>query len=296
MDIATFHASRRFAEVKSGRIAYFERGEGPVALFVHGVPLNGYHWRYIIDRVHHRRRCIAIDLMGLGYTEIAPSQDVSFTAQAHMIAEVLDALGIKKIDLVGNDSGGAIAQIFAALYPERLTSLTVTNADVHDGWPPPQVLPLMERAKNGTLAPIFMPLIERPDLARERYAKGELLPMFRSYADPSILTDELIRLYLTPLFSSQQRIEAFERYWLGFDNKQTLAIHAALKTLQVPTLIVWALKDIFFDVKWAYWLKDTIPGAKRVVEVEDGRLFFPEDRPDTLATPLLEFWNEHSRV
>lgn len=296
MDIATFHASRRFAEVKSGRIAYFERGEGPVALFVHGVPLNGYHWRYIIDRVHHRRRCIAIDLMGLGYTEIAPSQDVSFTAQAHMIAEVLDALGIKKIDLVGNDSGGAIARIFAALYPERLTSLTVTNADVHDGWPPPQVLPLMERARNGTLAPIFMPLIERPDLARERYAKGELLPMFRSYADPSILTDELIRLYLTPLFSSQQRIEAFERYWLGFDNKQTLAIHAALKTLQVPTLIVWALKDIFFDVKWAYWLKDTIPGAKRVVEVEDGRLFFPEDRPDTLATPLLEFWNEHSRV
>ena len=296
MDIATFHASRRFAEVKSGRIAYFERGEGPVALFVHGVPLNGYHWRYIIDRVHHRRRCIAIDLMGLGYTEIAPSQDVSFTAQAHMIAEVLDALGIKKIDLVGNDSGGAIARIFAALYPERLTSLTVTNADVHDGWPPPQVLPLMERARNGTLAPIFMPLIERPDLARERYAKGESLPMFRSYADPSILTDELIRLYLTPLFSSQQRIEAFERYWLGFDNKQTLAIHAALKTLQVPTLIVWALKDIFFDVKWAYWLKDTIPGAKRVVEVEDGRLFFPEDRPDTLATPLLEFWNEHSRV
>ena len=296
MDIATFHASRRFAEVKSGRIAYFERGEGPVALFVHGVPLNGYHWRYIIDRVHHRRRCIAIDLMGLGYTEIAPSQDVSFTAQAHMIAEVLDALGIKKIDLVGNDSGGAIAQIFAALYPERLTSLTVTNADVHDGWPPPQVLPLMERARNGTLAPIFMPLIERPDLARERYAKGKSLPMFRSYADPSILTDELIRLYLTPLFSSQQRIEAFERYWLGFDNEQTLAIHAALKTLQVPTLIVWALKDIFFDVKWAYWLKDTIPGAKRVVEVEDGRLFFPEDRPDTLATPLLEFWNEHSRV
>jgi pimeloyl-ACP methyl ester carboxylesterase len=60
---------------------------------VHGVPINGYHWRYVIDRVQHRRRCIAIDLMGLGYTEIAPSQEVSFTAQAHMIAEVLDKLG-----------------------------------------------------------------------------------------------------------------------------------------------------------------------------------------------------------
>jgi pimeloyl-ACP methyl ester carboxylesterase len=296
MDIATFHASRRFADVKSGRIAYFEKGRGPAALFVHGVPLNGYHWRHVIDRVQHRRRCIAIDLMGLGYSEIAPSQDVSFTAQARMIAEVLDALGIEQVDLVGNDSGGAIAQIFAANYSSRLNSLILTNADVHDGWPPPQVLPLMEHARNGTLAGIFQPLLERPDLARERYGRGEPVPLFRSYADPSVLTDEVIRLYLQPLLSSKHRIEAFQRYWLGFDNKHTVAIYPALKTLQVPTLIVWGLKDFFFDKKWAYWLKDTIPGAKRVVEVEDARLFFPEDRPDTLAAPMLEFWNELSKT
>ena len=111
---------------------------------------------------------------------------------------------------------------------------------------------------------------------------------------PSVLTDDVIRLYLQPLLSSPQRIDAFQRYWLGFDNAHTVAIHDALKTLQVPTLIVWGLKDIFFDKKWAYWLKDTIPGAKRVVEVEDGRLFFPEDRPDTLAAPMLEFWDEFS--
>jgi pimeloyl-ACP methyl ester carboxylesterase len=292
MNIASFHANRRFAEVKSGRIAYFEQGQGPVALFVHGVPINGYHWRHVIDRVQHRRRCIAIDLMGLGYTEIAPSQDVSFTAQAHMIAEVLDKLGIDQIDLVGNDSGGAIAQIFAANYPHRLTSLVLTNCDVHDGWPPPQVLPIMEHCRRGTLAQIFQPTLDRPDLARERYARGESAPLFRSYADPSVLTDDVIRLYLQPLLSSPQRIDAFQRYWLGFDNAQTVAIHGALKKLQVPTLIVWGLKDIFFDKKWAYWLKDTIPGAKRVVEVEDGRLFFPEDRPDALVAPVLKFWDE----
>ena len=147
MDIATFHASRRFADVKSGRIAYFEEGQGPVAFFIHGVPLNGYHWRRVIERLKHRRRCIAIDLMGLGFTEIAPSQDVSFTAQAQMIAEVLDLLLIDKIDLIANDSGGAIAQIFAAHHPQRLTSLVLTNCDVHDGWPPPQVLSLMEHSR-----------------------------------------------------------------------------------------------------------------------------------------------------
>jgi pimeloyl-ACP methyl ester carboxylesterase len=292
MDIATFHASRRFARVKSGRIAFFEQGEGPTALFVHGVPLNGYHWRHVIDRIQHRRRCIAIDLMGLGYSEIDPSQDVSFVAQAQMIAEVIDALAIERIDLIGNDSGGAVAQIFAAHYPNRLRSLVLTNCDVHDGWPPPQVLPLMERARNGTLASIFQPMIDRPDLTRKRHAEGEAVPLFRSYADPSILTDQIIRLYLQPLLSSPRRIEAFQRYWLSFDNTQTVAIRPALEALQVPTLIVWGLKDIFFDKRWAYWLKDTIPGARRVVEIEDARLFFPEDRPDALSAAVIQFWDE----
>jgi pimeloyl-ACP methyl ester carboxylesterase len=292
MDIATFHASRRFADVKSGRIAFMEKGRGPAALFVHGVPLNGYHWRHVIERVQHRRRCIAVDLMGLGYTEISADQDVSFTAQAEMLGEVLDYLAIDKVDLIGNDSGGAICQIFAANHPERLSSLVLTNCDVHDGWPPPQVLPLMEHARNGTIAPIFQPTLDRPDLARERYARGEKVPLFRSYADPGVLTDDIIRLYLQPLLSSPQRIEAFQRYWLAFDNKCTTAIHPALKKLEVPTLIVWGLKDIFFDRKWAHWLMDTIPGAKRVIEVDDARLFFPEDRPDALTGPMLRFWDE----
>ena len=292
MDIATFHATRRFADVKSGRIAYVVEGEGPPALFLHGVPLNGYHWRHVITRLRPRRRCIAIDLMGLGYSEIAPARDVSFVAQAHMVAQVIDALGLERIDLIANDSGGAIAQIFATNYPDRLTSLVLTNCDVHDGWPPPQVLPVIERARNGTLAPLFQPLADHPDLALQRHAKGEFVPLLRAYADPSVLTADIIRLYLQPMLSSPQRVEAFQNYWLAFDNAQTVAIHAALKTLRVPTLIVWGLDDFFFDRKWAHWLKDTIPGARRVVEVKDARLFFPEDRPDALTAPMLAFWDE----
>jgi pimeloyl-ACP methyl ester carboxylesterase len=296
LDVATFHASRRFAEVTSGRIAYYERGRGPAALFIHGVPLNGYHWRHVIDRLCGERRCIAVDLMGLGYSEIAPGQDVSFTAQAQMIGEVLDALGIDKVDLVSNDSGGAIAQIFAAKNPTRLSSLVLTNCDVHDNWPPPQVLPLIERARSNTIEQVFRPTLERPDLARARYANGEPVPLFRSFADPSVLTDEVIRVYLEPILSTPERIDAFQRYWLGFDNKHTVAIHDALKKVTVPTLIVWGLQDFFFDRKWAYWLKDTIPGARGVIEVDDARLFFPEDRPDALAGPILEFWGQVDRL
>lgn len=278
-----------------GRVAYVEQGEGPAIVFVHGVPLNGFHWRHVMAGLSDVRRCIAPDLMGLGYTEISAAQDVSFAAQAEMLLQLLDRLGLDRVDLVGNDSGGAISQIFAAKHSDRLRTLTLTNCDVHDGWPPPQVLPIMERSRNGTLAEIFRPLVERPDLARERYFRGESVPLFRSYADPGVLTDEIIRFYLQPLLSSQPRIEAFERYWLGFDNAQTVAIEPALRRLTAPTLIVWGLADIFFDKNWAYWLKETIPGAERVIEVPDGRLFFPEDRAEALTGPMLSFWEKAAR-
>ena len=44
MKASEFHTSRKFAETPFGRIAYVERGSGPVALFIHGLPLNGFQW------------------------------------------------------------------------------------------------------------------------------------------------------------------------------------------------------------------------------------------------------------
>jgi pimeloyl-ACP methyl ester carboxylesterase len=296
MDVRTFHAHRRFANTASGRIAYVEEGEGLPAVFIPGVPLNGFHWRRVIDGVRRVRRCIALDLMGLGYTEIGATQDVSFTAQAHMIAQTLDALGLDRVDLVGNDSGGAIAQIFAAHYPHRLSTLTLTNCDVHDGWPPPQVLPLIEMARRGTAWEIYQALLDDPGAARVRFERGESVPLFRAFADPSVLTDEVIRVYLEPVLATAERKANFHRYWLGFDNAQTVRIEPQLRKLHVPTLVVWGLADIFFDVKWAHWLQRTIPGVVRVVEVPDAKLFFPEDRPQALIEPLLAFWRSRSRI
>src|ERR1700724_707846 len=112
--------TRRGVETPSGHISYMEQGAGPVALFVHGVLLNGHLWRHQLTELSDIRRCIAVDLLAHGDTEVAPNQDVSVTANAKMLKEFLDALSIDQVDLVGNDSGGGIAQIFAALYPERV--------------------------------------------------------------------------------------------------------------------------------------------------------------------------------
>lgn len=281
MDVADFHSERRYATTASGQIAYVERGSGPVALFIHGVPLNGFHWRHVIAGMQDIRRCIALDLMGLGYTGISAKQDVSFVAQARMVREFLDGMGIDQVDLVSNDSGGAIAQIFAAANPGRLRTLTLTNCDVHDNWPPQAIAPSIEAARNGVLIDRYEKLL---DDSEERYKRFS-----RAYANSRVLTDEVYRAYIDPLRASKESRDNFHRYWISFDNAQTVAIEPRLRELKVPTLVVWALDDIFFDVKWAHWLKSTIPGVVRVIEVPGAKLFFPEDRPQAILGPLRAF-------
>jgi pimeloyl-ACP methyl ester carboxylesterase len=82
---------RRRVYTGSGLISYAEQGTGPVALFVHRVLLNGYLWRHQLAELSDIRRCIAVDLLAHGDTEIAPEQDVSVTANAKMLKEFLDA-------------------------------------------------------------------------------------------------------------------------------------------------------------------------------------------------------------
>jgi pimeloyl-ACP methyl ester carboxylesterase len=281
LDVASFHAQRRFAATPSGDIAYVEQGKGPVALFIHGVPLNGFHWRHVMAELQSARRCIAIDLMGLGYTRIGARHDVSFEAQARMVREFLDAMGIDRVDLIANDSGGGIAQIFAANHPERLRTLTLTNCDTHDNWPPEVIRPSILAARNGTLIERYERLMDETETRHQRFA--------RAYANPRVLTDEVYRTYVEPLCASAASRDNFHRYWLAFDNAQTLRIEPRLRELRVPTLVVWALDDIFFDVKWGHWLARTIPGAVPLVTVPEARLFFPEDRPQALLAPLWEF-------
>jgi pimeloyl-ACP methyl ester carboxylesterase len=70
-----------------------------------------------------------------------------------------------------------------------------------------------------------------------------------------------------------------------------VTIEPLLRQLSVPTLVVWGTGDVFFPVKWAHWLRDTIPGVQKVVELEGAKLFFPEERPQPLIQALREHWS-----
>src|SRR5438477_12420697 len=274
----------RSVHTASGRISYTEQGTGPVALFVHGVLLNGYLWRHQLEDLSDVRRCIALDLLAHGDTEIARNQDVSVTANAKMIKEFLDALHIDQVDLVGNDSGGGIAQIFAALYPERVRSLALTDCDTHDNWPPEAFKPFLAMAAAGSLRGTLETMLSDKSVYRSPQALGP------AYEHPDQLTDDSIEKYLRPFVRTEQRTRDLQRFLAAFDNKHTLAIEARLKTLKTPTLIVWGTDDVYFDVKWSHWLADNIPGTRRRVELQGARVFFPEERWQEFNKELRAHW------
>jgi pimeloyl-ACP methyl ester carboxylesterase len=261
-------------ETPSGRIGYVSTGSGPVALFVHGVVLNKHLWRHQLADLSDIRRCIAVDLLAHGDTEITPDQDVSVTANAKMLKEVLDVLKIDQVDLVGNDSGGGIAQIFAALNSERVRTVTLTNCDTHDNWPPQAFMPFVDMVKAGGLRDTLDAMLADKTIFRSPGALGS------AYERPEAVTDEDIETYLRPLVRTEQRTRDLQRFVVAFDNKHTRVIEPQLRALYAPTLIVWGTDDVYFPVKWAHWLAKTIPAAKPPVELEGARIFFPEERAE----------------
>ena len=274
----------RSIETPSGHIGYAEAGAGPVALFVHGVLLNKHLWRHQLAGLSDIRRCIAIDLLAHGGTEIEPNQDVSVTANARMLREALDALGIDQVDLVGNDSGGGIAQIFAALNPKRVRSLTLTDCDTHDNWPPEAFKPFVEMVAAGGLSKALNAMIADKSIYRSQDALGPC------YEDAETATDEDIEIYLRPHLRNEQCTRDLERFIGAFDHKHTLAIEPQLRRLMAPTLLVWGTDDVYFPVKWSHWLAETIPGAKPPVELPGARLFFPEERSEAFNRLLRGHW------
>lgn len=289
MDANGSSPARKKVDTASGRIAYVEQGSGPVALFVHGVLLNGHLWRHQLAGLSDIRRCIAPDLLAHGHTQIDAGQDVSVTANAHMLAQFLDALGIDRVDLVGNDSGGGICQIFAALYPPRLRSLVLSNCDAHDNWPPDAFKPFVEMVAAGGLADTLKAMLDDKAVYRSEQALGP------AYEHPERVSDDTIETYLRPFLAPAQRTRDLERFVNAFDCRHTLAIEDKLRQVQAPTFIAWGTDDIYFPVEWSHWLAQAIPGTKRRVEFEGARIFFPEERWQDFNREVRAHWQANEK-
>lgn len=280
-----FHAARQFAELPQGRIAYVERGSGPVALFLHGYPLNGYQWRAPLAELAGERRCLAPDLMGLGYSDVTADADLSPIAQTAMLITLLDHLRIDQADIVANDSSTGIAQLMAAHHPQRVRSLLLTNGDVDTNSPPEKLMPFLEQARRGEAVLWFDQHVGDYAFARSRNGIGNAY-----HAPERVLTNELIETYFRPLVAPGKRRKQGEEFGLDMFPNPLPAVREQLRAFDKPVRMVWGRDDDLFPVEWAHWLDRTLPGSRGIRFVDQARLFFPEEYPGIMVEEARRLW------
>jgi pimeloyl-ACP methyl ester carboxylesterase len=286
IDAAWYGRERRFASLRMARVAYVEHGHGPAALFLHGYPLNGYQWRGALERLHPHRRCIAPDVMGLGHTEAHEGEAITPEAQVAMLAALLDALHVKRADVVANDSGGLVAQLFVARYPERVRSLLLTNCDVDENNPPQLFMPVAKLGQKGLFVDrVLAPELNDLQLARSTKGLGSV------YTRPEQLTEETIEAYIGPLVASAQKKQQANTYAAALGTSELVAAREKLQQWKGPTRMVWATADPFFPMQWATWLDKNLPGSRGVRPVEGAKLFFPEEMPELIAEEAKRLWS-----
>lgn len=267
------------------RVAYVEFGRGPAALFIHGYPLSSYQWRGALERLHPYRRCVAPDMMTLGHTEVPAGRPITPEVQVEMLAALLEKLRIHEVDLVGNDSGGLMAQLFLAKYPQRVRTLLLTNCDVDENEPPAPAQPLKALAKKGQFVEkVIVPELADKALARSPRGIGSV------YSYPERLEDETIEEYFRPIVASPLRVSQVNE-WLSQDGNHLVAIRKDLEAWKGQARMVWGLKDAFFGVQWAKWLDRTFQNSRGIRRIEDANLFFPEEMPDIIAGEARQLWN-----
>jgi pimeloyl-ACP methyl ester carboxylesterase len=276
---------RKIVTLAAGDIAYAETGTGPTALFVHGVLVNADLWRRPMEALADVRRCIAVDLPAHGASTAAADADLSLDGLAGMLEELCWSLDLGQVDLVGNDTGGAVSQVFAARHPERVRTFTLTNCDIHENFPPEAFKPSIELAREGQFGPLVAAMAGDLPTARSEVGFGQ------GYEHPELLSDELINSYLGSFVGDEGK--GLERFLTSSSAAELMAVEPLLAELSQPAQVVWGTGDIFFETFWADRLRSMIPGVELVTMIDGAMLFFPDERADEFTPLLRSFWEQH---
>ncbi|MGK6324783.1 alpha/beta fold hydrolase [Sphingomonas sp. DT-51] len=99
-----------------------------MVLFVHGWPYSWYEWKDVMPAFANAGyRAIAIDMPGYGDTDW-PEKGYEKRAIAEDIHQLLDQLGVRRLDLVGTDIGAMVSYAYAAAYPQSLRRLVLSES------------------------------------------------------------------------------------------------------------------------------------------------------------------------
>lgn len=223
--------SEDFVEIDGLRMRFQRSGNGPAVVLVHGLLGHSFSWRFILPRLDGRK-VLAVDMLGSGLSECNAKLDTRLRAAADRLGAFLDAVGIKRCDLVGSSYGGATALMLAAIHPERLRTLTLVSPA--NPW---------SRIGSKRLAALKITLVAGmfPSMARG-FSPLDGYFIGRMYGDPRHLSQETINGYRRALSRPgvfEHAVKIAQTWRSDMDELKN-----AMENLpDIPTLIMWGQKD-----------------------------------------------------
>ncbi len=250
------------------RMRWEERGEGPPAVFLHGIPTSPRLWRHVIPRVQGAR-CLAWEMVGYGGSILeGRDRDISVGRQADYLAAWMREVGLESgAVVVGHDLGGGVAQILAVRHPKLVRGLVLANAVCYDSWP---------------VAPVKAIRAAGPAFARLPAAVFRLIYsgfMIAGHDDRAVARESLVEHL--PFYLESGGAAALVHQARYLDVRDTLAVAGRIPGLDLPARVVWGAADVFQPIGYGYRLAYEL-GA-RLECVEGGKHFVPEDHPGPVA-------------
>ena len=231
-------------------------------LLVHGLGGSSSSWREMMPKLSMKYRVIAPDLLGHGESD-KPHGEYSPAVFAHLLRDLLDALGIDEVTVVGHSLGGGVAMMFAARHRGYCKRLVLLNS--------------------GGFGSEVSVLLRTLSLR----GSGFVLPLIA--AGRAIWMGEASRLQ--ELIPSRDDRRVFLRTLRSVVNHRGQAA-SALDCLQfladVPTQIIGGEKDRVIPVAHAHAAHNALPGSRLTIIPDVGH--DPQiQRPDTVADLIDDF-------
>jgi pimeloyl-ACP methyl ester carboxylesterase len=232
------------AEVCGRSVAYERTGDGPALVLLHGFTHDSRAWRPQLESLSDQFTVIAWDAPGAGQSP-DPADPFEIGDWADCLAGLLDVTGLERAHIVGLSWGGIVAQEFYRRYPARVDSLVL--ADTYAGWKGSLPEPIPQERLAACLRDSSLP----PSEFVPRYLPG----MF-SESPTQEVREELAHI-MTDFHPLGFRLMA-----MALANVDTREL---LRSIRVPTLLVWGDADARSPMTVALQMRDAIPGARLAV-------------------------------
>ncbi len=270
-------------ELSAGTIEYEDSGGGgQVVVLLHGVAMAGSLWRHVVADLRPDFRCVVPTLpLGGHRLPMRPDADLSLRGQVLLVAEFLEALGLRDVTLVGNDWGGA-QLLISEERAKRVGRLVLVACEAFDNYPPGlpgRVLVLAGKLPGGLYA-LLQPLRLRP-LRR--------LPIAFGWMSKRRVANDVMDAWLRPLLTNGEIRRDLLKYIRTVPKKaQLLEWTESQRSFPRPVLVVWASEDRIMPREHGRRLADMFPRG-RAVEITDSYTLIPEDQPTELAGAIRQF-------